>query len=110
MEPEQKLDQSLKTKNGLQFFMDSGSSTLQIDHYPKQKLLKMTLNIAEAKLFQGLSRHVLDKKESATNTWDVYMPIRISAGNYQTGEVWTKFNFEEIDGVGTGSDPYLVDY
>jgi hypothetical protein len=38
------------------------------------------------------------------------MPIRISAGNYQTGEVWMKFNFEEIDGVGTGSDPQLVDY
>jgi hypothetical protein len=97
-----------KTGHGLKFSMDLSDSYLQMDLSPNQKQLKMTLNLSDAQLYQDISRYVLssrDKLSKSTST--VYMPIRVSAGNFQTGEVWMSFTFSGQNGVGTGSSSQL---
>ena len=102
------FNRSSKTGHGLKFSMDSNDSYLQMDLSPNQKQLKMILNLSDAQLYQDISRYVLSSRDKLSNsTSTVYMPIRVSAGNFQTGEVWMSFTFSGQNGVGTGSAPQL---
>ena len=99
---------SSKTAHGLKFSMDSTDSYLQMDLSPNQKQLTMTLILSDAQLYQDISRYVLSSRDKLSNsTSTVYMPIRVSAGNFQTGEVWMSFTLFRQNGVGTGSAPQL---
>ena len=103
------FDLSSEIDNGLVFSMNSGKSTLRMELSSDRKRLKMSLNLSDDQLYQDISQYLLNARDQDPNSniSTVYVPLRASAGKFQTGEVWMDFRFEEKDGVGKGSEARL---
>lgn len=103
------FDAASRTSDGLVFSNDSGKSTLALRLSPDRKTLVVDLKVADKSLYQGLSQYLLNEKDKAgaSDTTTVYMPVRASAGKFQTGETWMKFQYQSRNGVGKGSEPRL---
>jgi hypothetical protein len=97
--------QVAKTMRRLQFSNESGDSYLRMEQ--KQRFVRVTLNLLDVQLQHLLAQHVMNTDNPDSDPSVVYMPIRFSAGGFQTGEVWMRFKFEGLNAVGKGSEPQL---
>ena len=97
------FDRSLKSVHGLQFSTESGDSSLRLELLPRQKLLRMTLDLSDVQLYRDIAPYVLNSGDSSSFDSVVYAPIRVSAGDFQTGVCWIDFVFSGQHAVGTGT-------